>query len=82
MAGVLKIYVATDYDPDFIFNSFLFGDENEILLLAAVSCFMRRSRNRINGFMRETVPLYSRNFLFFSSKEYARRLEISPTGSF
>ena len=62
MAGVLKIYAGVDCDdPDLIFNSLLFDDENEIPLLAAVSCFMRRSRNRINGFMEETVPSYSQS---------------------
>ena len=50
MAGVLKIYACNRLwaiIPNFISNSLLFDDENEIPLLAAVSCFMRRSRNRI-----------------------------------
>ena len=61
-----------NYDPDFIFNSLLLDDENEIPLLAAVSCFIRRTRNRINGFMQETVPLYSQSEGAFHSKKFSK----------
>ncbi|XP_074606446.1 uncharacterized protein LOC141859496 [Acropora palmata] len=46
---------------DFDLENELFDDKNDIMVFSAVTCFMRRDLNRIDGYFEVTVPTYEPN---------------------
>jgi len=46
---------------DFDLENELFDDKDDIMVFSAVSCFMRRDLNRIDGYFEVTVPNYEPN---------------------
>ena len=49
---VLSCFACLDLENE------LFDDEDDIMVFSAVSCFMRRDLNRIDGYFEVTVPTY------------------------
>ena len=43
---------------DFDLENELFDDEDYMMVFSAVSCYMRRNLNRIDGYFEVTVPTY------------------------
>ena len=57
MAYVLIVALEQGDDADTL-NSATIDNDDDIIVLAAVACFMRRSLNRVNGFFKDTIPTY------------------------
>ena len=57
MVDFLNVFAAVEED-DVELNYSVIDSEDDLILLAAVSSFMRRSLNRVNGFFEATIPAY------------------------
>ena len=57
MANALSSFIALE-NVQHDNNSEILDDEDDVIIFAAVSCFMRRKLNRVNGFFEDTIPLY------------------------
>ena len=53
-SSVLVIQLTEDFDLE----NKVFDDKDDIMVFSAVSCFMRRDLNRIDGYFEVTVPTY------------------------
>ena len=51
--------VVHELTEDFDLENELFEDEDDLMILSAVSCFMRRDLNRIQDYFEVTVPSYA-----------------------
>ena len=57
MVDVLNVFATLEED-DAELNYSVIDSEHDLILLAAVSSFMRRSLNRVNGYFEATIPTY------------------------
>ena len=57
MANYFRSFVALE-NVQFDDNSAILDNDDDVIILAAVACFMRRKLNRVNGFFERTVPSY------------------------
>ena len=54
-----RLIVLLELTDDFDLENELFEDEDDLTMLSAVSCFMRRNLNRIQDYFEVTVPSYT-----------------------
>ena len=54
---LVNVFAALEED-DAELNYSVLESEDDLILLAAVSSFMRRSLNRVNGYFEATIPAY------------------------
>jgi len=58
MADFLKIFAALEqHDCETISCTILYRND-DIIILAAIACFMRRELTRVNGYFEVTIPAY------------------------
>ena len=60
MANYFRSFVALE-NVQFDDNSAILDNDDDVIILAAVPCFMRRKLNRVNGFFECTVPTWQVN---------------------
>ena len=58
MADFLNNFAALEHDECEITTCTILDSNNDIILLAAVACFMRRELTQINGYFEVTIPAY------------------------
>ena len=59
MADFLNIFAAFEQgDCETISCTILDTNDDDVILLAAVACFMRRESSRVNGYFEVTIPGY------------------------
>ena len=58
MADFLNIFAALEQDECEITSCTIPDSNDDIILLAAVACFMRRELTRVNGYFEVTIPAY------------------------
>ena len=64
MADFLNIFAAFEQgDCETISCTILDTNDDDVILLAAVACFMRRESSRVNGYFEVTIPGYSNVFV-------------------
>ena len=54
-----SLIVLQELTDDFDLENELFEDEDDLTMLSAVSCFMRRDFNRIQDYFEVTLPSYT-----------------------
>jgi hypothetical protein len=58
MADFLDIFVALEQEDSETISCTILDSNNDVILLAAVACFMRRRLNRVHGYFKVTIPAY------------------------
>ena len=58
MADFLNIFVALEQDDSETISCTILDSNDNVILLAAVACFMRRELTRVNGYFVITIPAY------------------------
>ena len=58
MADFLNIFGALEQDECEITSCNIPDSNNDIIVLAAIACFMRRELTRVNGYFEVTIPAY------------------------
>jgi len=58
MADFLNISAGLEEDDCETISSAVLDRADDIILLAAVACFMRRELTRVNGYFEVTIPAY------------------------
>ena len=84
-ADFLNIFAAVEQDDCEKTSCTIFDSNNEVILLAAVACYMRRELTRVNGYFEVTIPAYLSGefeFHFRMTRETCQLLtqEIMHTG--
>ena len=58
MADVLNIFAALEQDDCETISCTILDSNDDVILLAAVACVMRRELTRVNGYFEVTIPAY------------------------
>ena len=58
MADFLNIFAAVEQDDCETISCTIFDSNDDVILLAAVACYMRRELTRVNGYFEVTIPAY------------------------
>ena len=58
MADFLDIFAALEQDDCETISCTILDRNDDVILVAAVACFMRRELTRENGYFEETIPAY------------------------
>ena len=58
MADFLNIIAALEQDDCETISCTILDSNDDVILLAAVACFMRRELTRVNGYFEVTIPAY------------------------
>ena len=64
MADFLNIFAALEQGDCETISCTILDSNDDVILLAAVSCFMRRESTRVNGYLEVTIPAYLLGYLF------------------
>ena len=63
MADVLNIFAALEQDDLETISCIIFYNNDDVILLVAVACFMWGELTRVNGYFEVTIPAYLSNHL-------------------
>ena len=58
MADVLNIFAALEQGDCETISCTILDSNDDVILLAAVACFMRRELTCVNGYFEVTIPAY------------------------
>jgi len=58
MADFLNIFAALGQGDCETLSCTILDSNDDVILLAAVACFMRRESTRVNGYFEVTIPAY------------------------